>query len=35
MSKSRARGFTVYIATDKAFFDLFETLRADGIIPGA
>ncbi|WP_306132226.1 SDR family oxidoreductase [Roseivivax marinus] len=35
MSKSRARGFTGYIATDKAFFDLFETLRADGIIPGA
>ncbi len=35
MSKSRKRGFTGYIATDEAFFDLFEKLRADRIIPGA
>jgi len=35
MSKSRALGFTGYIATDKAFFDLFDRLRADGIIPKA
>ncbi|SDW41315.1 SDR family oxidoreductase [Roseicitreum antarcticum] len=33
MSKSRAMGFTGYIATDRAFFDLFDRLRADGIIP--
>ncbi|PYE81335.1 SDR family oxidoreductase [Pseudoroseicyclus aestuarii] len=35
MSKSRNLGFTGYIATDRAFFDLFEKLRADRIIPGA
>ena len=33
MSKSRRIGFTSYIATDTAFFDLFERLRADRIIP--
>lgn len=33
MSKSRAMGFTGYIATDRAFFDLFDQLRADRIIP--
>ena len=33
MSKSRRMGFTSYIATDTAFFDLFERLRADRIIP--
>lgn len=35
MSKSRRLGFTGYLATDDAFFDLFEQLRADGIIPRA
>ena len=35
MSKSREVGFTGYIATDRAFFDLFEKLREDGIIPPA
>ncbi|PZX15275.1 nucleoside-diphosphate-sugar epimerase [Palleronia aestuarii] len=35
MSKSRKRGFTGYVATDEAFFDLFDRLRADGILPGA
>ncbi|WP_138464389.1 SDR family oxidoreductase [Poseidonocella sp. HB161398] len=34
MSKSRKRGFTGYVATDDAFFELFEELRADRIIPG-
>ncbi|MDY8109449.1 SDR family oxidoreductase [Fulvimarina sp. 2208YS6-2-32] len=33
MSKSRRLGFTGYVATDAAFFDLFERLRADRIIP--
>ncbi|SNR33393.1 SDR family oxidoreductase [Puniceibacterium sediminis] len=33
MSKSRKLGFTGYQATDEAFFDLFERLRADGILP--
>ena len=33
MSKSRALGFTGYVATDSAFFDLFDRLRADNIIP--
>ncbi len=33
MSKSRKLGFTGYVATDEAFFDLFEQLRADRIIP--
>jgi nucleoside-diphosphate-sugar epimerase len=35
MSKSRKLGFTGYQATDDAFFDLFERLRADRIIPSA
>ncbi len=35
MSKSRAMGFTGYIATDRSFFDLFDRLRADGILPEA
>ena len=33
MSKSRKLGFTAYQATDEAFFDLFEQLEADRIIP--
>ncbi|MFN4062106.1 MAG: SDR family oxidoreductase [Paracoccus hibiscisoli] len=33
MSKSRKLGFTAYRATDEAFMDLFERLRADRIIP--
>ncbi|MGI2034213.1 SDR family oxidoreductase [Rhizobium panacihumi] len=33
MSKSRKLGFLDYQATDDAFFDLFERLRADRIIP--
>jgi hypothetical protein len=33
MGKSRAMGFTAYQATDQAFFDLFERLRADRLIP--
>lgn len=33
MSKSRELGFTGYVATDRAFFDLFDRLRADRIIP--
>ena len=33
MSKSRRLGFTGYRATDDAFFDLFERLRADRLIP--
>ncbi|KQT87135.1 SDR family oxidoreductase [Aurantimonas sp. Leaf443] len=33
MSRSRGLGFTRYQATDEAFFDLFETLRADRLIP--
>ncbi|MFD1034170.1 SDR family oxidoreductase [Sphingomonas hankookensis] len=33
MSKSRRLGFTGYRATDDSFFDLFERLRADRIIP--
>ncbi|RFC65938.1 NAD-dependent epimerase/dehydratase family protein [Fulvimarina endophytica] len=35
MSKSRRLGFTGYIATDEAFFDLFEKLRTDRIIPNS
>ncbi|QOL80142.1 SDR family oxidoreductase [Pseudooceanicola spongiae] len=35
MGKSRAMGFSGYVATDTAFFDLFDRLRADGIIPKA
>lgn len=33
MSKSRRLGFTEYQPTDDAFFDLFERLRADRLIP--
>lgn len=33
MSKSRKLGFTVYQRTDESFFDLFERLRADRLIP--
>ncbi len=33
MSKSRKLGFTAYRATDEAFLELFERLRADRIIP--
>ena len=33
MSKSRKLGFTEYKATDQAFFDLFERLREERIIP--
>ncbi|TNC46070.1 SDR family oxidoreductase [Rubellimicrobium rubrum] len=33
MSKSRRLGFTGYQPTDDAFFDLFERLRADRLIP--
>ena len=33
MSKSRKLGFTAYQATDEAFFQLFEQLRADRYIP--
>ncbi|MDE1163012.1 MAG: SDR family oxidoreductase [Acidobacteriaceae bacterium] len=33
MSKSRKLGFLDYQATDEAFFDLFETLRANRLIP--
>ncbi|WP_406870230.1 SDR family oxidoreductase [Thioclava sp. 'Guangxiensis'] len=33
MSRSRKLGFTGYIATDDAFFDLFERLVAERIIP--
>jgi len=33
MSKSRKQGFTVYQATDESFFELFERLRADRLIP--
>jgi nucleoside-diphosphate-sugar epimerase len=33
MSKSRRLGFTAYRATDDAFFDLFERLRAERLIP--
>src|SRR5205085_3058554 len=33
MSKSRKLGFTVYQRTDESFFDLFEQLRADRLIP--
>ena len=33
MSKSRKLGFTAYQATDDAFFDLFEELRRDRLIP--
>jgi nucleoside-diphosphate-sugar epimerase len=33
MSKSRRLGFTSYRATDDAFFDLFQRLRTDRLIP--
>jgi len=33
MSKSRKLGFAVYQPTDESFFDLFERLRADRLIP--
>ena len=33
MSKSRRLGFTAYQRTDESFFDLFEQLRADRLIP--
>ncbi|TRW14245.1 SDR family oxidoreductase [Glacieibacterium frigidum] len=33
MSKSRRLGFTAYQSTDHAFYDLFEQLRADRLIP--
>jgi hypothetical protein len=33
MSKSRRLGFTAYQPTDEAFFDLFQQLRDDRIIP--
>ena len=35
MSKSRRMGFTAYVATDDAFFELFERLRDKRLIPGA
>jgi nucleoside-diphosphate-sugar epimerase len=35
MSKSRRLGFTDYQATDDAFYDLFEQLRSDRLIPRA
>ena len=35
MSKSRRLGFTVYQQTDESFFDLFNQLRADGVIPAS
>jgi len=33
MSKSRKLGFTVYQSTEDSFYDLFEKLRADRLIP--
>jgi nucleoside-diphosphate-sugar epimerase len=33
MSRSRKLGFTAYQATDESFFDLFQRLRADRLIP--
>lgn len=33
MSKSRALGFSAYQATDQAFFDAFDRLRAEKLIP--
>jgi hypothetical protein len=33
MSKSRKLGFTAYQPTDDAFFNLFERLRGEKIIP--
>ncbi len=33
MSKSRDLGFAHYQATDRAFFDLFERLRRERVIP--
>ncbi len=33
MSKSRTLGFAHYQATDQAFFDLFERLRRERVIP--
>jgi hypothetical protein len=33
MSNSRRLGFTAYQATDASFFDLFERLRAERLIP--
>ena len=34
MSKSRKAGFLGFQATDEAFFELFDRLEAEGIIPG-
>lgn len=33
MSKSRIMGFTAYQASDQAFFNVFDRLRGDGLIP--
>jgi hypothetical protein len=33
MSKSRRLGFTVYRATDDSFFELFQELRNERLIP--
>lgn len=33
MSKSRKRGFTAYQATDESFFELFERMRIERLIP--
>jgi hypothetical protein len=33
MSKSRAKGFTGYKASDQAFFDVFDKLREMRLIP--
>ncbi|HSJ69714.1 MAG TPA: hypothetical protein VK921_18675, partial [Anditalea sp.] len=33
MTKSRKLGFTVYQSTEESFFDLFDQLRADRLIP--
>ncbi|EPM92255.1 hypothetical protein A249_22359, partial [Pseudomonas syringae pv. actinidiae ICMP 18804] len=33
MSKSRKLGFTAFQASDDAFFEVFETLRRDRLIP--
>ncbi len=35
MTKSRALGFAGYQASDKSFFELFERLQRERIIPGA
>jgi hypothetical protein len=33
MSKSRKLGFAAYQSTDESFFELFEKLRENGLIP--